>query len=177
MARECPKSLQNAPELSETGPTWSESDRNGPKATKNDPKAVGNGPEAAENPQIFRKLYCAPLRISIITNAHVLTAGSDSSDRFGAFGQQRAATDHFSRFPHLSARLADATSANLADRKSTNVSANARCYGPLFAVPPPICETCRPTRLRQTSQIGAGNSFRAVGFDECLGQLVQQCAS
>ena len=68
-----------------------------------------------------------------------------------------------------------------------------------FAVPPPICETCRPTRLRQTSQIGAGNSFRAIRFDErlghlvqqigagsgfyairfdeCLGQLVQQCAS
>ena len=60
MARECPKSLQNTPELSETGPTWSESDRNGQKATKN---AVGNGPEAAENPPIFRKLYCAPLSI------------------------------------------------------------------------------------------------------------------
>ncbi len=51
------------PELSETGPTWSESDRNGPKATENDPKAVGNGREAAENPQIFRKLCCAPLSI------------------------------------------------------------------------------------------------------------------
>ena len=68
-----------------------------------------------------------------------------------------------------------------------------------FAVPPPICETCRPTRLRQTSQIGAGSGFRAIRFDErlghlvqqigagsgfyairfdeCLGQLVQQCAS
>ena len=43
-----------------------------------------------------------------------------------------------------------------------------------FAVPPPICETCRPTRLRQTSQIGAGSGFRAIRFDERLGHLVQQ---
>ena len=26
-----------------------------------------------------------------------------------------------------------------------------------------------PTRLRPTSQIGAGTGFRAVGFEECLG--------
>ena len=41
---------------------------------------------------------------------------SGSSERYQRSGQQRAATDHFSRFPHLSARFAEAVSANLADR-------------------------------------------------------------
>ena len=59
----------------------------------------------------------------------------------GALPQSRAAAGCYGllrttsgRFPHLSARFAEAVSASLAA---------AGCYGPLFAVPPPICEACR----------------------------------